>query len=259
MNTNNFCLRCGNPLDSDALFCSKCGTRTEQATIQSQAVKNSAPLKENQSSKSGKAALILCIFLGMLGAHRFYVGKIWTGILMLLSGGAIGVWALIDVIVIVKNKFEDKNGNRLEVSYKLPPVKELILLISSVMACLAVIIVSITAVLTYATSSLITVVDHQLTALQTGQMEKAYAYNSTEFQKNISIDGFRSYVAQFPALINNASSNFSERKIVNNTGYLAGILTAKDGTTTPVAYQLIQENGKWKILNIKILNSLPGK
>ncbi len=259
MNTKNFCLRCDNPLEPDALFCSKCGTKTGEAAIQSQTVKKPSPLREPKSSKSGKAALLLCIFLGMLGAHRFYVGKIWTGILMLLSGGAIGVWALIDLILIVKNKFEDKHGNRLEVTHNLSPLKELLLLAGSVMASLAVFITSIAAVLMYATSALVTVVDNQLTALQTGQVEKAYTYTSTEFQKHTSIDGFKRYVAQFPALINNASSNFSERKIINNTGYLVGILTAKDGTKTPVFYRLVQENGQWKILDIQIPNSLPEK
>jgi TM2 domain-containing membrane protein YozV len=58
-------------------------------------------------------AILLCFFLGALGAHRFYVGKIGTGILMLLTLGGLGIWALIDFVMIVIGKFTDKEGNAL--------------------------------------------------------------------------------------------------------------------------------------------------
>jgi TM2 domain-containing membrane protein YozV len=63
--------------------------------------------------KSGKnfvAAILLCFFLGCLGVHRFYVGKIGTGILQLITMGGLGVWVLIDFIMIVIGKFKDKDG-----------------------------------------------------------------------------------------------------------------------------------------------------
>ena len=62
------------------------------------------------SEKSFVATLILCILLGELGIHRFYVGKIWTGILMLLTLGGLGIWQLVDIIVIAVQKFKDKKG-----------------------------------------------------------------------------------------------------------------------------------------------------
>jgi TM2 domain-containing membrane protein YozV len=64
------------------------------------------------SPKSRLAALLLCFFLGVLGVHRFYVGKIGTGILMVLTFGGFGIWALIDLILIVAGAFKDKEGRR---------------------------------------------------------------------------------------------------------------------------------------------------
>ena len=62
------------------------------------------------SEKSFVATLILCILLGWLGVHRFYVGKTGTGILMLLTLGGLGIWQLIDLIVIAVQKFKDSKG-----------------------------------------------------------------------------------------------------------------------------------------------------
>ncbi len=65
------------------------------------------------SDKSKVAAILLCLFLGGLGIHRFYVGKIGTGILMILTLGGLGIWALIDLVMIIVGKFTDKEGRLL--------------------------------------------------------------------------------------------------------------------------------------------------
>ena len=62
------------------------------------------------SDRSWLVTLLLCIFLGELGIHRFYTGKIGTGILMLFTVGGFGIWWLIDLIFIAVGKFEDGNG-----------------------------------------------------------------------------------------------------------------------------------------------------
>ena len=68
---------------------------------------------EEVSDKSRLAALLLCWFLGPLGVHRFYVGKVGTGILMILTLGGLGIWALIDLIMIIIGSFTDAEGRRL--------------------------------------------------------------------------------------------------------------------------------------------------
>lgn len=64
--------------------------------------------------KSKLATLLLCIFLGELGVHRFYVGKIGTGILWLLTFGVFGIGYIVDIIMIATNSFTDADGNQLE-------------------------------------------------------------------------------------------------------------------------------------------------
>lgn len=65
------------------------------------------------SEKRNLPVFLLCFFLGMVGVHRFYVGKIGTGLLQLLTLGGVGLWAVIDLIVILCGGFTDKEGNRI--------------------------------------------------------------------------------------------------------------------------------------------------
>lgn len=61
-------------------------------------------------------ALLLCMFLGGLGAHRYYTGYIGLGILQLIlcfCGGIGAIWVLIDLIAILMNKYNDSNGQSL--------------------------------------------------------------------------------------------------------------------------------------------------
>ena len=57
--------------------------------------------------------MLLCFLFGVLGFHRFYVGKFGTGILQLFTLGGLGIWALIDFIMIIVGAFTDKEGNKI--------------------------------------------------------------------------------------------------------------------------------------------------
>lgn len=64
------------------------------------------------SNKSRAVALALCIPLGVFGAHRFYVGKIGTGLLQLCTLGGLGLWYLYDLITIASGEFRDVDDRR---------------------------------------------------------------------------------------------------------------------------------------------------
>lgn len=65
------------------------------------------------SSKSKSKTFLLCYFFGAFGFHRFYLGKLLTGVLMLVTGGGFVVWWLIDLYRIVTGRFKDKQGGDL--------------------------------------------------------------------------------------------------------------------------------------------------
>ena len=56
---------------------------------------------------------LLCLLVGTFGVHRFYTGKIGTGILQVVTLGGLGIWTLIDLIFIIIGKFTDKDGNQI--------------------------------------------------------------------------------------------------------------------------------------------------
>ena len=66
--------------------------------------------RDDQSERDFTAALLLCFFLGILGVHRFYAGRIGTGFLLLLTGGGFGIWWMVDFVLIATGSFRDDEG-----------------------------------------------------------------------------------------------------------------------------------------------------
>jgi hypothetical protein len=104
----------------------------------------------------------------------------------------------------------------------------------------------------YFTAGMVGVVEKQLALLQQGDIKGAYELTSKDFQKAMSLERFTAFVKNYPSLSQNTGHTFSTRSIENNIGTVKGTLTAKDGAVTPVEYQLVKEQGEWRILFIKL-------
>jgi TM2 domain-containing membrane protein YozV len=68
------------------------------------------PYQQMGMQKDWLTTLLLCIFLGFLGVHRFYTGHIVIGLIQLFTFGGCGIWWLIDLIMIATGSFTDSNG-----------------------------------------------------------------------------------------------------------------------------------------------------
>lgn len=68
--------------------------------------------RNDASDRSRGVALALAGVLGVFGCHRFYVGKIGTGLCQLATLGGFGIWYLYDVIIVASGAFRDADGRR---------------------------------------------------------------------------------------------------------------------------------------------------
>ena len=73
--------------------------------------KVSAVEKATEGGKSQIVAFILALIVGLLGAHRFYLGYPIEGLIMIFTFGGCGIWALIDILRIAMNDFKPKGGD----------------------------------------------------------------------------------------------------------------------------------------------------
>lgn len=114
-----FCKHCGEKIPLDAVICTKCGRQVEELKNESapQVIVNNT--NENTSTNVNTNAninanagaigkpcnkwvsLLLCLFLGFFGAHKFYEGKIGMGILYIFTCGLLGFGTIIDFFVIL--------------------------------------------------------------------------------------------------------------------------------------------------------------
>ena len=95
--TQKYCSSCGELILKEAEICPKCGVRQQ--------------FKTNDISTEWLTLFLLSLFLGEFGVDRFFVGKIGTGILKLITFGGCGIWWLVDWIMIACERFTDSKGN----------------------------------------------------------------------------------------------------------------------------------------------------
>lgn len=110
MPTMVYCTACGKQIHDSATNCPGCGAVQSHRQTLVAAVPSAMA---QGTDKRILPAFLLCFFVGWLGAHRFYVGKVGTGVAMLFTLGGLGLWALIDLILILTSSFTDKNGVRI--------------------------------------------------------------------------------------------------------------------------------------------------
>jgi len=122
-----YCRNCGKELVQTAEFCMTCGTRPQKGSkycmVCGKETRPEAEICVTCGTRLGRAgcaegkswfvALILSIFVGWFGVDRFYLGKIGTGILKLLTFGLMGIWWLIDIILIATDNMTDSEGRPL--------------------------------------------------------------------------------------------------------------------------------------------------
>ena len=118
-----FCRHCGGVIPADAVVCTKCGRQVEQISqnpngqnvvINNINNNNNGGFYTNEpvSPKNQGIALVLaaCGFVGLGGLHRFYSGKIGSGLLWFFTYGFFGIGTIVDLIHIAQGKFRDSNG-----------------------------------------------------------------------------------------------------------------------------------------------------
>lgn len=88
-------------------------SNTQEASVATN--KTDAVISDLRLNTEWLITLLLCFFLGMFGVHRFYNGKIGTGILMIITLGGFGIWTLIDLIMVLFGKFTHKDGSLISV------------------------------------------------------------------------------------------------------------------------------------------------
>ncbi len=102
-----FCHSCGAQAYERAVVCVKCGVALYPV------LPGGSSARTEESDRSWVVALLLSLFWGWLGIHRFYVGHVGIGVAQLLTAGGCGIWWLIDFILVALGGVKDELGRPL--------------------------------------------------------------------------------------------------------------------------------------------------
>ncbi len=206
-----------------------------------------------KSPRSPVITLLLCIFLGTFGIHRFYIGKAGTGILMLITAGGFGIWVIVDIVLIICGQLKDSDGKAIEFDKATTDTfKKILLVIVSIVGGVAVLLIFIALLAFYIARGLTDPIKQQLAALRADNVVAAYSQTSKEFQNRTSLESFESFLERYPTVKNNETASFTSRKYEDDEGKVKALVKAKDGSTTSIEYRLTKEDGDWKILGLQV-------
>jgi TM2 domain-containing membrane protein YozV len=139
-----YCQNCGLFFPDEETSCKECGgplaqTKKELPFDEGLQPPSEPPALPEVSPKQRNTVILLCYFAGIFGVHRFYLGKILSGIFMLLTLGGLTIWTCIDFVTAVTGTLRDSNGRYLEKYYNRTMVA--ILVIAPVILLIAVTVI----------------------------------------------------------------------------------------------------------------------